>query len=528
VLRRAPASSTDSLGPATLARFFCIEPGTFGRAARLSHVISIQGDAGSEPYQPRDTSSEVLHRVLLAHLETFLARVASDDCTPSLPHHVERELRGHLSCGVLAHGFCRFFCFACGTDILVPFSCKGRGFCPSCGGRRMAESAAHLVDHVFPGVPIRQWVISFPWRLRYLLALDSQLCRAVRRVFLRAVFALYAKKAQLDGHARGRTGAVNQIQRYGSALNSNVHFHALVLDGVYTSTSALAVPTFHPATRFTDAEVMQLLKAIRSRALRLCRSRGFLGEEGEASVSEFAEHQGLLPLFCAASIQGRAALATEPGSPIERLGVPVASLPGRAVVVKELCANLEGWSLHAGVRVKAGDTSRLEHLCRYVTRPALSNKRLSLSPAGEVVYELRAPFRDGTTHFIFEPLAFIERLAALVPPPRMHQLTYHGVLAPAASWRSDIVPGPTEREPPSADGAGRPCSKYSWSELLARVFRVDALKCSRCGSRRQWIAALTNREAIVRILDHLDLPSIAPIPAPPRAPPQMELEFEGC
>jgi hypothetical protein len=248
-------------------------------------------------------------------------------------------------------------------------------------------------------------------------------------------------------------------------------------------------------------------------------------------VSELAEEQGLLHLFCAASIQGRAALASEPGVPIERLGVPATCLPGRAVVMKELCADLEGFSLHAAVRVNGGDTSRLEHLCRYVTRPAISNKRLSLSPEGKVVHELRAPFRDGTTHFVFEPLAFIERLAALVPPPRMHQLTYHGVLAPAASWRSDIVPGPTDRDTPCADGtggAGRPCSKYSWSELLARVFRVDALKCSRCGSRRRWIAAITNGDAIVRILEHLALPSIAPIPAPPRAPPQMELGFEGC
>ena len=224
-------------------------------AGRLIPVKLIQRETGPESYQPRDPASEVLHRVLLAHLETFLARIATDASSPSLPHHVERELRAHLSCGILAHGFCRFYCFACGADLIVPFSCKGRGFCPSCGGRRMAESAAHLVDHVFPDVPVRQWVISFSWRLRYLLALDSKLCRAVRRIFLRTVFALYAKKAQLDGHPRGRTGAVNQIQRYGSALNSNVHFHALVLDGVYTSPSALAVPTFLPANWFTDAEV---------------------------------------------------------------------------------------------------------------------------------------------------------------------------------------------------------------------------------------------------------------------------------
>ena len=136
--------------------------------------MSITGEARSEQYQRRDPSSEVLDGVLLAHLETVLAPIAVDPSSPSLPAHVERELRTPITCGSLAHGFSRFACVA---EILVPCSCKGRGFCPSCGGRRMAESAAHLVDHAFPDVPACQWVISFPWRMRYLFALDSRLCQ---------------------------------------------------------------------------------------------------------------------------------------------------------------------------------------------------------------------------------------------------------------------------------------------------------------------------------------------------------------
>ena len=491
--------------------------------------MSITHSARREQYQPRCSESEVLHQVLLAHLETFLARIASDPTSPSLPSHVEHELRAHLTCGILAHGFCRFYCFACGSDLLIPFSCKGRGFCPSCGGRRMAESAAHLVDHVFPDVPVRQWVISFPWRLRYLLALDASLCRAVRRVFLRAVFRFYSVRAEADAIESGRTGGVNQIQRYGSALNANTHFHALVLDGVYTAPDAWSAPTFHPAARITNVEVATLLFTIRSRVLRLCRRRGLMGEEGELGASLFSESQGLLPLLCAASIQGRSALGAEPGARIERRGIPEATVPGCAVVVRELCADLDGFSLHAAVKIDAGETSRLEHLCRYITRPALSNKRLSLAPDGRVVHELRAPFRDGTTHFIFEPLAFIERLAALVPPPRLHQLTYHGVLAPAASWRSDIVPAPRPRRRASCGGTSAlPLHRYSFSELMMRVFRIDALTCAKCGSERRWIAAITSGEAIAKILDHLDLPSAVVQPSPPRAPPQAEFEFEGC
>ncbi len=136
-----------------------------------------------------------------------------------------------------------------------------------------------------------------------------------------------------------------------------------MLDGVYTAPDAWSAPTFHHAARITDAEVAKLLFTIRSRVLRLCRRRGLMGEEGELGASDFAESQGLLPLLCAASIQGRSALDSEPGARIERRGIPETSVPGRAVVVKELCADLDGFSLHAAVKIDAGETSRLEHLC---------------------------------------------------------------------------------------------------------------------------------------------------------------------
>ncbi|MCP3998838.1 MAG: hypothetical protein GY722_27765, partial [bacterium] len=149
---------------------------------------------------------------------------------------------------------------------------------------------------------------------------------------MRAVFRFYSSKAQVDSIEHGRTGGVNQIQRYGSALNANTHFHALVLDGVYTAPDALSAPTFHPATRIADADVAKLLFTIRSRVLRLCHRRGLMGEEGELDATTRTETQGLLPLLCAASIQGRSALGSEPGARIERLGIPEASLPGRGVV----------------------------------------------------------------------------------------------------------------------------------------------------------------------------------------------------
>lgn len=128
--------------------------------------MSITERSCREQYQPRCPESETLYQVLLTHLETFLAHIASDPTSPSLTPHGVHELRAHLTCGIHAHGFCRFYCFACGSNLLIPFLCKGRGLSPSCGGGRMAELAANLVDHAFPGRPVRQRVISFPWRLR--------------------------------------------------------------------------------------------------------------------------------------------------------------------------------------------------------------------------------------------------------------------------------------------------------------------------------------------------------------------------
>ncbi len=110
----------------------------------------------------------------------------------------------------------------------------------------------------------------------------------------------------------------------------------------------------------------------------------------------------------------------------------------------------------------------------------------------------------------------------------MHQLTYHGVLAPGSSWRSEIVPRRVRERRGSGDGsesAGRPCSKYSWSELLRRVFSVDVLRCHLCGSRRRWIAAITEADVIEKILLHLGLESAMPAPSPARPPPQLKLAF---
>ena len=178
---------------------------------------------------------------------------------------------------------------------------------------------------------------------------------------------------------------------------------------------------------------------------------------------------------------------------------------------------------------------------------------------GAVLLELRHPWRDGTTHIVFQPLVFLERLAALVPHPREHLLTYHGVLAPASSWRDLVVPAsphanegahapsapaldpPDPRAaaallaaacpdvPPPAPSAAAPSSgystRYSWAELLRRVFAIDVLTCPNCGSRRRLVALISGPPIVRKILRHLDLPADPPLLAPPRSPPQMAFGY---
>ena len=111
-------------------------------------------------HRPEDT---VLYQTIEQHVEPFSDAVAEQGAR--LPRFVREAFDAYLRCGRLEHGFIRAKCEGCRHEHLVAFSCKRRGFCPSCGVRRMAESAAHLLDHVLPRVPLRQWVLSFPWPL---------------------------------------------------------------------------------------------------------------------------------------------------------------------------------------------------------------------------------------------------------------------------------------------------------------------------------------------------------------------------
>ena len=162
------------------------------------HTRSAAPDGTRERvYARRRPEESVLYGVVQAELEGFLAHARARE--RAVPRFVEREFRAFLACGILAHGFVRVRCEACARERLVAFSCKGRGFCPSCGGRRMADTAAHLALRVLPEAPVRQWVLSLPFALRYRLACDGPLTSAVLGLFVRTVFASLRAKGPSPG-----------------------------------------------------------------------------------------------------------------------------------------------------------------------------------------------------------------------------------------------------------------------------------------------------------------------------------------
>ena len=186
-------------------------------------------------------------------------------------------------------------------------------------------------------------------------------------------------------------------------------------------------------------------------------------------------------------------------------------------------ANHAGFSLHAGVIAEVHQRDKLERLCRYVSRPAVSEKRLALTSNGQVRYELKTPYRDGTTHVIFQPLDFIAKLAALVPKPQVNLTRFHGVFAPNSQHRVQVTPAKRGKKSNKLEKAGTDWEKspeerhraMTWMQRLKRVFNIDIEVCDHCGGQvkvipktlaalaGQAFASIEDPEVIEQILKHL-------------------------
>ena len=374
----------------------------------------------------------------------------------------------------------------------------------------MAETAAHLVEHVLPEQPIRQWVLSFPYPLRFLFAARPAVLSQVLGIVYRAISTSLVRRAGLRVGAGARTGAVTLIQRFGSALNLNPHLHMLFVDGVYTFDDER--PRFHSGSAPTQPELQRLLRTIATRVTRALEGQGLLIRDDETPSLDLEPDDGFERLLGAA-VHYRIATGPHAG----RKALTLRTVASHPPADNPCIAQLSGFSLHAGTRCRAHERDSLERLCRYIARPALSNERQpSVNDRGQVVYRLKHPFGDGTTHVVLDPMNFIARLAALVPRPRANLTRYHGVFAPNFKHRRRLIPNPahrTTREPHASRRA-----PMTWMQRLNRVFHIDIEHCGVCGGTLRVIACIETPEVIERILAHLAARNTA-CSDYPRAPP---------
>lgn len=473
------------------------------------------------PYRPRSPKETLFYQVIGGHFPQFLKKLEdqSGEASVSLPDYVQAEFDAYLKCGILEYGFVKMACLDCKATLLVPLSCKKRGFCPSCMGKRMNEGAAFFVTNIIPKVPVRQWVLSLPMPARFWMARNPRLMSSGLNIFMRAVHRYYKnsflKNAGIDcSEYKVQTGSLTVIQRFGGALNLNIHFHTLFLDGVYVSKikEPSEAPIFIPNQPLHTEEVETLLKTIQKRLVRHLIKRGLLSKYENDPVPDLSEEMTLLDSLQGSSVLGRIGTGENQGKKVRRIG-SFGTETESAFKSGPCAATLAGFSLHAATFVKADKRDRLETLCRYLLRPPVSEKRLTRRNNGDVILQLKSEWSDGTRAMEFTPHEFIEKLIAIIPQPRIHGVRFHGILAPSAEDRRKVVPAVSTE---ALQGELFEChkkkpkpQKTSWAELLKRTFQIDLSQCLICGGVVKFQKAVLKKS---EILDTLTLANLSPTP----------------
>lgn len=488
-------------------------------------VSALRVHGANSFYRRHEPENTVLYKVVSENWKTFLADAERESENQGLPKYIKKEFEGYIKCGILQYGFLRVQCESCKDERLIAFSCKKRGFCPSCGGRRMSEMAAKLSDYVIPHVCVRQWVLSVPIPMRYWLSSNPRLVTSVLEVGMRTLNRFYRSRARAGGIAKGQTGAITFIQRFGSALNLNVHFHILFLDGVFSEPTESESLRFHHTDPPSDGDIRNLVQLLALRITRHLKRKGYPKDDAEieSAADSLASQSTVLATCVAASVQNKSAFGERAGKYVRKLGIH--PIDARTTGYRSASAN--GFSLHGGVSVEAKDRRRLEHLIRYVARPSIVLERLSWTQDGNLIYRLKRIFSDGTTHVLFSPMELLEKLVALVPRPNVHLIRYHGVLAPHARIRPKVVPRlPSKKIVSIEEERASNSKRISWARLLKRVFEIDISICSTCSGNVKVISAILEQNVARRILGHLKLPVEPPRIASARAPPQGTIQFD--
>ena len=315
------------------------------------------------------------------------------------------------------------------------------------------------------------------------------------------IFRWYRDDLARRGPGGGQTGSVTVVQRFGSALRLNVHFHILALDGCYLEGPDGQL-TFHRAHQPTTADVQELVTRISVAVEHWLALQGHGPDDAVDGDPDDGQE-----LLQAASLAGKVGLGRRAGQRSRRVVV----LGGREYALPARCAVSEGYNLHAAVSIGPQDRAGLERLCRYLSRPTLAKSRLERRADGQVVLNMKRVWSDGTAAMVFSPAEFVARLAALVPPPQKNSVFYHGVLGGNAAFRSRVVPKPeaeSESESPALVTEERRTRhrrrRRTWSWLLMRVFGIDGWLCPHCSKPMTLRVPTVGPPATLKVLRGLE------------------------
>jgi hypothetical protein len=258
-------------------------------------------------------------------------------------------------------------CDTCKKEMLLAFSCKRHRFCPSCAGRRMAQTAAHVVECVIPWVPTRQWVVSAPIPLRYWTAPSQELTAKVHTIIRTTIAQYYVNQTVKSGIERQKVqpGSVTFIQRFGGAINLNVHYHVVFLEGAYLDRTDQGLkPRFITVEPPSDADIAEVLQKISRRVIRTLRQWGYLETGIDAAVATsydpLLDDEPELAHTMAASVKQRIAFGERAGQNVRRIGSGFGCEGERPERTGPRCASVNGFSLHANTQVPAHRRDQLD------------------------------------------------------------------------------------------------------------------------------------------------------------------------
>jgi len=444
----------------------------------------------------------------------------------SLSDSTIKEVERFIECGEPACGFVRIKCSSCTHEHLVPFSCKTRGFCPSCYSKRLLDTQNKFDELALFEIPIRQWVFTLPVPIRKVVIARKELLKSISGIVQEELISYIKNKAveELSVNKEGvHAGTIVFIHRFGSSINANPHLHIMLPEGVYIKKSTGRLK-FYKVSSPAEKDISNILESIYNKCIILLEKKKiiepYIDSSGNNShtLLEFCENGTAEEKLSFASASYDIVTGPNSGKKLKFCGGwssysfidPQEEVP---IFVSPLCYSMQGFSLHANVKVH--NKEGVERLLGYMARPPVCEERLKINTDGSIYYKFKTPWSNGTDGILFESgVEFIEKLVSIIPPKYQHNIKYYGCFAPASWVRKELKAQNNSKIESKRVKLGDKNSK--WAEGIKRVFKRDLSVCPKCSANMVIIAVCISYETVQAILNYFKVPNRPPTFTPPR------------